>query len=58
LLSKEPLEESPRDALEKAMIFMIDAYSDSGLLEKENVVMMLEDLLRYYQRSLIDKVSD
>ncbi|MFY3740868.1 MAG: hypothetical protein HMLIMOIP_001313 [Candidatus Nitrosomirales archaeon] len=47
----EGTQESTREALEKALIFMIDAYSDSGLIEKENVVAMLKDLARYYQLS-------
>jgi hypothetical protein len=49
-LLNERIEESTREALEKALIFMIDAYSDSGLIEKKNVVAMLKDIARYYQR--------
>jgi len=50
-LLNERSEESTREALEKAVIFMIDAYSDSGLIEKESIVAMLQDITRYYQRS-------
>jgi hypothetical protein len=44
-------QESPSQALEKALIFMIDAYSDSGIIEQDEVVIMLKDILKYYQRS-------
>jgi len=52
LLNEEGVGESTKEALEKALIFMIDAYSDSGLIEKETVLEMLGDITRYYRRSL------
>jgi len=35
--------------LKKAMIFMIDAYSQSGIIQKEEIMDMLEEIMHYYE---------
>jgi len=35
--------------LKKALIFMIDAYSHSGIIQREEIMNMLEDIMLYYQ---------
>jgi hypothetical protein len=51
-LLNERVEESTKESLEKALIFMIDAYFDSGLIENDAIIQMLHEITRYYQRSL------
>jgi hypothetical protein len=35
--------------LKKALIFMIDSYSQSGIIQKEEIMDMLEEIKRYYE---------
>ena len=51
LLDREAYAEEGADqALEKALIFTIDAYSHSGLVSEEEVIRKLQDTLRHFKR--------
>ena len=51
LLDKEAYaEEGAIQALEKALIFTIDAYSHSGLVSDEEVIQKLQETLRHFKR--------
>ena len=43
-------EESADRALEKALMFTLDAYSHSGLVSDEEIVQKLQDALRHFRR--------
>jgi len=50
LLSDEDTDsEGQARTLKKALIFMIDAYSQSGIIQREGIMNMLEDIMLYYQ---------
>ena len=51
LLDKEAYaEEGAIQALEKALIFTIDAYSHSGLVSDEEVIQKLQETLQHFKR--------
>jgi DNA-binding Lrp family transcriptional regulator len=51
LLDREAYaEEGAIQALEKALIFTIDAYSHSGLVSDEEIIQKLQETLRHFKR--------
>jgi DNA-binding Lrp family transcriptional regulator len=57
LLDKEAYaEEGALQALEKALMFTIDAYSHSGLVNDDEIIQKLQDTLRHFKRRGISKV--
>ena len=51
MLDKEAYaEEGAGQALEKALMFTLDAYSHSGLVSEEEIVQKLHDALRHFRR--------
>lgn len=43
--------------LKKALIYMIDAYSNSGIIQRDEILNMLEDIMLYYQERSISAGS-
>ena len=48
-------EESADRALERALMFTLDAYSHSGLVSDEEIVQKLQDALRHFRRRRISQ---
>lgn len=46
-------EEGAIQALEKALMFTIDAYSHSGLVKDEEIIQKLQETLRHFKRKSI-----
>jgi DNA-binding Lrp family transcriptional regulator len=47
------MKEGAVEALEKALIFTIDAYSHSGLVSDNEIIQKLQDTLRHFKRRSI-----
>jgi DNA-binding Lrp family transcriptional regulator len=50
-------QEGAVQALEKALMFTIDAYSHSGLVRDEEIVQKLQETLRHFKRKGISSVK-
>ena len=58
LLDREAYaEEGAVQALEKALIFTIDAYSHSGLVRDEEIIQKLQETLRHFKRKGISDLK-
>ncbi|MGI0037486.1 MAG: Lrp/AsnC ligand binding domain-containing protein [Nitrososphaera sp.] len=51
-------EEGAVQALEKALIFTIDAYSHSGLVSDEEIIQKLQETLRHFKRKAISSQKE
>ena len=59
MLDREELsEEGAGLALEKALMFTLDAYSSSGLVSDEEIVQRLQAALGQFRRKSVQNVSD
>lgn len=50
-------EEGAAQALEKALMFTLDAYSHSGLVSDEEVIQKLQDAIRHFKRKSMSRPS-
>ena len=44
--------------LKKALMYMIEAYSNSGVINRDEILNMLEDIMINYQERSMNLVSD
>jgi DNA-binding Lrp family transcriptional regulator len=59
LLDREAYaEESANQALEKALMFTIDAYSHSGLVSDDEIIQKLQDTLRHFKRRSMSNLKN